>query len=32
MDIDDTREKAYGKWYSQSTPLTIEVLLKRKGD
>jgi hypothetical protein len=32
MDIDDTREKGYGKWYSQSTPLTIETVLKRRGD
>jgi hypothetical protein len=26
MDLDDTRRKAYGEWYSDSNPLTLEKL------
>jgi len=26
MDLDDTRRKAYGEWYNDSNPLTIEKL------
>lgn len=26
MDLDDTRRKAYGEWYSDSNPLSLEKL------
>jgi len=26
MDLDDTRQKAYGEWYSSSNPLTLEKI------
>ena len=29
MDLDDTRNKPYGEWYSQKSPLTLDGLPKR---
>ncbi|MGH9421525.1 MAG: DUF3800 domain-containing protein, partial [Thermoanaerobaculia bacterium] len=26
MDLDDTRRKAYGEWYTDSNPLSMEKL------
>jgi hypothetical protein len=31
MDIDDTRQKPYGQWYSSSNPLTIQKIMPIAG-
>jgi hypothetical protein len=31
MDLDDTRDKHYGEWYSDDNPLTLKKMLPPAG-